>query len=302
MRFLVNEKALLGLNLRSAPVVADKTKIAILPTGHQVTKVEDGPAGWVRVTTTLNGSDVEGFVSLKFLTPQAEAPKPVPARGVRAVHLSTERPVTRSNRLLAFPLNEKGMPQRDPSGTPQARVAQLGQIIEWLNVEKSARHQPNPKDTYCNIYATDFAYLAGVFLPRVWWYGPALVRLGKGESVAPVYGQTVAELNANSLLNWLKEFGSSFGWTREFDLTRLQEAANSGQVVVISAQQKIPNRSGHIAVVAPETATHKAVRSGAQVVRPLQSQAGRTNKRYWTPPAWWTGAQYKEFGFFVNRL
>ena len=70
------------------------------------------------------------------------------------------------------------------------------------------------------------------------------------------YGTTVSELNANSLYNWLEEFGSDFGWRRTLDVTELQNAANAGQVALICGQRTELNQPGHICLVVPETAEH----------------------------------------------
>jgi hypothetical protein len=52
----------------------------------------------------------------------------------------------------------------------------------------------------------------------------------------------------------------------------------------------------------PETSEHSAKRDvSGQVVRPLQSQAGRTNFRYGTGSGtWWTGAQFADSAFWIH--
>lgn len=180
---------------------------------------------------------------------------------------------------------------------------QLAEIIRWLQVDQSRRYRPKDGTTYCNIYACDYCYLAGVYLPRVWWTPSALIALTSGESVAPKYNATISELNANSLYEWLTQFGAQFGWRRIFDLNRLQDSVNKGQVGLICAQKKDPNRAGHIAVVVPESAAYKAVRTGdrARIKRPLQSQAGRQNFQYGTGARrWWNGDSFGAFGFWVE--
>lgn len=101
-----------------------------------------------------------------------------------------------------------------------------------------------------------------------------------GTSVSPIYDKTVSELNANSLHNWFSEYGDEFDWRQTFDLTELQESANSGSVCIMSARRKDLNKSGHICAVVPETDHHKAVRKSGNVTTPVQSQAGATNFRY----------------------
>jgi hypothetical protein len=298
--YRVNQKAPLGLNVRVAPN-ATATRIAVLPMG-QLVDVIGGPTsnGWVIIHTTLQGSIIEGNVNGAFLSKVDEVELP-PTQSNLAVHLDPGKlQVTRNNRLLAYPLNEVNMPKRVSTADAQTRVKQLTDIIAWADVEKHARYAPNPSNTYCNIYAADYAYLGGVYLPRVWWYAQAYADLKQGKQVSPIYAKTVGEVNANGLFTWITQHGGEFGWVRMFDLTQVQNAANDGRVCVIVAQQKIPNRSGHICAIVPETANLKAVRSWCNVTRPLQSQAGRTNKRYWTPTQWWNDPKYREFGFWVN--
>lgn len=301
-KFRVGEKAPLGLFLRTEPLVQDNTKIAVLPMGQVVTKLAEGSkAGWWEVSTTLDGVAVKGFVSAKFLVPQEEFSTPPPQSSISAVHLQSNTPVKRNAKRWPFALNEPGQPTRNSSAPSSVKVKELGSIIKWLDVETKIRYKPQPSATYCNIYGYDYCYLAGVYLPRVWWTSSAIAKLKAGKPVSPIIGQTVLEIRANGLFDWLREYGATFGWRRVFNnLNELQNAANDGHVVAILAQHKVPNLSGHIGMVAPETSAHNAVRTGSVVVRPLQSQAGRTNRSYWTPPTWWVNSKYKDFGFWIN--
>lgn len=301
LKFRVSDKATMGLFLRSEPVVKDSTKITVLPMGQLVTKVADSTvSGWWEVSTTIQGTSVNGFVNSKFLVPDADFVEPQPVSSISAVHLSTTKKITRNGTGHAFPLNEAGRPTRNSSSTNEVQAEELTEIIRWLDVENKVRFRPKPNSsTYCNIYAYDYSYLAGVYVPRVWWRSSAIEKLKAGQSVKPVYDDTVDELNANSLFNWMRDFGPTFGWKRTFDLTEMQNAANDGQVVIISAKHKIPNQSGHICLVVPETASQKAGRSGSTVTRPLQSQAGRHNQKYMTS-IWWTQSKFRNFGFWIN--
>src|SRR5262245_9719 len=103
----------------------------------------------------------------------------------------------------ANPLGERHQP---------SSAAGLDAIVRFLNVEASVRYARTTENTFCNIYAYDYCTLAGVFLPRVWWTGKALDRFAAGEVVPVKYGETIAEVNANGLYEWLREFGPQFGW------------------------------------------------------------------------------------------
>jgi hypothetical protein len=196
-----------------------------------------------------------------------------------------------------------GLTVRAPgtAGTPDARIADLHAIVALLDVEQSARYQPTAVSTYCNIYACDFSFLAGLYLPRVWWTSKALVDIAQGLAPPIVYGKTVQELTANALFDWLGEWGDEYGWQRCLDVNDLQSRVNQGAVGLISAQRADRSRSGHIVVVLPEAQGHSAERVGSTVVRPLQSQAGRKNKPYFSSQ-WWIdlGAEFRGVSFWVR--
>jgi len=205
---------------------------------------------------------------------------------MKAVHLTSGRPVTRANFQRAHRLNESGM--------PATRKAE--DVIEFLQVEKSSRYKPTASATFCNIYAYDYATLMGAYLPRVWWTTAALARLKNGEEVAPAYGQSVTELNANMLYQWFLTWGRDFGW-RSVSANEAQEQANEGKCVIGVAAKLNKSQSGHIVAVAPEGEQGSALRVAGMVTTPLQSQAGRTNWRY--KAAWWWGKGYEQMMWYV---
>ena len=180
---------------------------------------------------------------------------------------------------------------------------ELEAIVRYLDVERNARYQPTKAQTYCNIYACDYCYLAGVYLPRVWWTDAALHSLRADAAVEPKYGVTVGELNANALYAWLRDFGPSFGWRPRASIDELQAAANQGQVAVICARRKLLSSPGHIAVVVPETAPPLVAERNGEFLRlPLQSQAGRHNYCFSCGPGrWWEGVQFAAFGFWTHN-
>ena len=188
------------------------------------------------------------------------------------IHLETKSPVLRSNLRRAHKLNEVA-PKYD--GTVQSVHA----IIEWLSVDTAVRYKRTPKDTYCNIYAYDYATLLGAFLPRIWWNQASYMAIIKGQEVPISYGKTVFEQNANALYDWFKVQSSKFGW-KQVNFTEGQEAANNGKCVIIVGANVNRAKSGHITAIVPETDKFKAVRNIAGVSIPLQSQAGAVNFKY----------------------
>lgn len=289
-----------GLNLRSEPRVRAGNLIASLTLGDEVTKIaEASDPAWWQVSTTIQGSHVEGFVSHRFLIAADRFESQPLQTGITEAHLRrAARTARNQTSSRAYPLNEPGQPGRDGASDAE-KAASLARIIRHLNVVSSARYMPAGGTTYCNIYAHDYCYLSGVYLPRVWWTRRAIATLASGGSVAADYRTTVTELNANSIFNWFGEFGQDFGWVRTFDLTDLQNAANAGQVCIISGQRHELDRPGHICPVVPETSSQRATRAGATVTTPLQSQAGASNFNY-GGRVWWTSAQFRHFGFWKH--
>ena len=291
-----------GLNLRSEPLTAPRTRLGTLRPGDKVKKIRVAPdPAWWEVEVTIDGHTVRGFVAHKFLVAEADHAPPSAHAGIRPAMLAEGRPnVTRDSTgsAYAYPLGEPNRPARTGT-TPAERAKSIAKIIRWLGVDSHIRYEPVGTTTYCNIYAADYCYLAGVYLPRVWWTGKALERLAKGEPLAAAYGTTVNEITANQLYQWLSDYGPEFGWTRVFDLTALQRQANEGSVCIICAQRSDLNRPGHIAAVVPETAEWKAKRlSDGSVDIPLQSMAGVSCYQYGASSSWWRSAKYRAFGFW----
>src|SRR5690606_26088563 len=113
------------------------------------------------------------------------------------------------------------------------KVEALRRIALWLDPKRSRRYQrPTPGGrTRCNIYAYDFATLAGAYLPRVWWDGGALNELHAGRALQVVFREqekNVRELTANDLTRWFKAHASRYGWREAGDLRTLQDHANAG--------------------------------------------------------------------------
>lgn len=165
---------------------------------------------------------------------------------------------------------------------------QIQGVVEWLDVENSARWQPTATATYCNVYAHDLLHVLGVYLPRVWWYKPESVT---SDSKA-IYGQTVREMSANSLHDWLLTYGDAFGWKvldsgKSVDIKGYHEALNDQSTFgVISAKRVNGIGSGHITF-----AVHDLIDIDGK--GPLQSQAGTTNKQWFKDDKWFTSSRFE---------
>lgn len=192
---------------------------------------------------------------------------------MRTAHLFSSKPNDRYSLRKANPI------------TTYTGAKDLLSIINWLEVEKNPRYKRTPKDTFCNIYAYDVAFLFGAYLPRVWWSGAAIKRIQSGEEIGVEYGRTVFEQNANALYDWFKTWGAKMGWKQVTDKTEAQTIANGGKLVIIVGANLNRSRSGHITVVAPEHNEHCALTAAGlgtdrRVINLLQSQAGAVNFRF----------------------
>ena len=295
------------LNLRSTPEPLANLRnwITTLPNGQEVEKLaESTVSGWWQVSTILQGTEFVGFVNSNYLS---ATPTLVTLNSVSEVHLSKTNPSSKrgSKAAMAYPLGEPTKPNRDISNA-STKVSSIKNIIDWLDVENSIRYKPGNGFTYCNIYAHDFCFLNGVYIPRVWWTEQAIIQLTNGNDVPILYGQTVTEKNANSLLDWLKQWGQTFGWERVNTMSGLQQKANDGQICLLVAKRRDTNRSGHIVAIVPENTTQKAKRNASGVVTvPLQSQAGATNFKYSCSSQWWLTkesgvSKFSEFVMFSH--
>jgi predicted chitinase len=305
------------LNLRRTPGVAASNLIASLAQGTPVEVLDTaGMAGWTGVRVVLNGVLRQGFVSAEFLEPLPRA------RGARALEPTTAAaPVetippaylprelaevsrTHSGRR-AFPLGEASRP-RLSAKTPEARAKQLLAMIAWLDCEnrEHQRYQPRQGTNYCTTYAADHCYLAGAYLPQVWWTRTALMQMARGQEVEVSYDHSVRELSANALYDWFNDQGTGFGWHQEVNLISLQEAANAGEVCVIVARNRDINRPGHVTLVVPEHPDYVARRDASgDVLRPVESQAGSRNRRFAVPrSAWWLGSRFECHAFWRHPL
>lgn len=292
-----------GLNIRSAPIVKSNTRLAVLQQGQSVTRLDGEEDPWWLVETELFGGILRGYVHSKYLKESTDTFTSITSIEISAVHLSEADARIERNRNggRAHALGEKNMPKRT-ANQKATKLKQIIKIIDWLNVEDNARYLPQGSLTYCNVYAYDYCYLNNVYIPRVWWTQSAIRLLEQGERVHVNYGNTVRELNANSLHDWFVEFGDYFGWKRIFSVDEAQLLANSGEIIIACAKRVNTNSSGHICAIAPENGQHFAKRSNnGSVSRPLQSQAGSSNFKFKAANQWWTFNKYQDFGIWRHE-
>lgn len=297
------------VNVRSSPTKINNSNIiTTLNQGFVVSLVDNTNVEWFKVTFNKNNVILEGFIYATLLEKIDNDNQIPPASAIvlpLEVHFNNNNSSNRNSVIARHcSLNEANMPYRTKIGTDEQKVQDIHQIINFLSVNTSKRYLPinNGQTTYCNIYAYDFCYLNGVYLPRVWWTQKAILNIQQKIPVSVVYGETVRELRANDLFDWLEEWGDDYGWLRTFDLTELQNQTNQGKIGLICAKRLDTNRSGHIVAVLPELPTVMARYNGSTVVEPLQSQAGVSNKKLFNNSnQWWTKPNtFREFGFWYH--
>jgi hypothetical protein len=242
------------LFLRRMPATQGNVPIARMREGQIVHVLGQAVAPWLRVRANIDGGEAIGFASARFLAPAdgldedagaAVAAGVAAAGSLPVVHFREDDPQSRrsSTSKRAQPLGEPDRPGRDLAADSAAQATQLGVIVDWLASEQSARYQ-RTELTFCNIYAADYCYLAGAYLPRVWWTDDALRRIGAGETPPVRYGVTVREMRADDLLGWLIRCGPAFGWRRVFDGSALQATANGGGIGLICADRAAHRAQG----------------------------------------------------------
>ncbi|TNF30011.1 MAG: S-layer homology domain-containing protein [Deltaproteobacteria bacterium] len=169
---------------------------------------------------------------------------------------------------------------RDAAASKEDRVTKTNAIVDKLSASTSKRYKPKNGLTYCNVFAHDYAFLMGAFVPRVWWDAKAIAVYQKtGLFPDAEYGKNTYEMKANQLHDWFFTWGHKFGWSHvggvdPAALSEGQKLANDGRVVIVVGDTG-KSTPGHITAVVPETDKHKAEHNAAgQVTAPNQSQAG----------------------------
>ncbi len=289
-----------ALNMRNAPTASDAFNIiGILSFQTVVALLEETSASWWKVQTISTG--LTGFVAARYLEPLED--RPILVQGIdKADYPKDKRASLYTKRMMHKPIGTPQIDHRDVS-SPETKRNSIADLVNTLNVEHSERYRPTNKNTFCNIYAYDFCHFCDTYIPRVWWRQKAIKKLLRGEEVEVLYGETVYELNANALHDWLLEWGDDFGWLRMTVPEEIQNAVNQeGGVGIICAKRKDLRRSGHITVIVPETADHTADRQAGVVVHPLQSQAGARNRNYFSRAAgsWWRQGKFSSYVFFYH--
>lgn len=228
---------------------------------------------------------------------------PTPDGRIKSAVLSVSPESRLDSQVAKFhPISDTGIPYRDMTDAASKRES-IRQLIDKLDVTKSLRYQRTIEDTYCNVYAYDFCYFSKVYLPTVWWTNESLEKILAGQTVEPVFNETVVPIYSSAIHDWFLKWGASFGWKRMTNLDEIQQRVNSeGGIGIICAKRKTKGLSGHIAPIVPETNAKKAYRENGAVLYPLQSQAGKLNYNYFSKARkdWWNHERYSSHVFYYH--
>jgi hypothetical protein len=205
--------------------------------------------------------------------------------------------------MKIHPISDNDVPYRDLTDLDSKKDS-LSRLIEKLNVTKSLRYERTVEDTYCNVYSYDYCYFAKVYLPTIWWTPEALQKVLNGETIEPIFGETVDNIYSSAIHDWFGIWGESFGWKKMTNLDEIQHKVNTeGGVGIICAKRKKVGLSGHIVPIVPETKKKKAYRENGVVKYPLQSQAGILNYNYFAKARkdWWNHERYSSHVFYYHE-
>src|SRR3990167_956685 len=197
---------------------------------------------------------------------------------MQPIHLHFHNPVSRNQvTTKMYALSEEDMPKG--TGLPQ----DLLEIVRYLDPENSPRYEKSK--VMCHLFAYDFCYLAGAYLPRVWY-----------SDVINPNPEKVFPMDSRGLFNWLANFGGEFGWKLVADLQQAQELADVGHVVTIVALSKNINHAGQMTMVIPHSKEF-CLKEGLKRT-PCQATSG---KKYFRTECY-KGDKYREYKIYVNFL
>ena len=200
------------------------------------------------------------------------------------------------------PMVDDSIPFRDMTDLDSKKKS-IRDLIRKLDVTSSLRYQRTIEDTYCNVYSFDYCLHANVYLPTVWWTEDSLKKIRSGQTVEPIFNETVEPIYSSAIHDWFLKWGPSFGWRQMSTVDEVQKAVNeNGGIGIICAKRKKVGLSGHIVPVVPETERKKAHRVDNKVVYPLQSQAGKLNYKYFAKARkdWWNHERYSSHVFYYH--
>ncbi len=133
----------------------------------------------------------------------------------------------------------------------EAQGANIERVVEFLDVEHTARYRPQGNNTFCTVFIYDATWLLCAEIP-----------------IAP-------NRAANRMCDWLAGIeGQANGWRRVASVDEAQQLANQGLVVI--ATQKRPV-AGHVALVRPVPMNRQPMPGNAYTAQAGAVNSSRTN-------------------------
>ncbi|MEH2394136.1 MAG: glycoside hydrolase family 75 protein [Nostoc sp.] len=159
-----------SLNIRSAPIVDDANRIAVLPKGHIISKIKNSDEyKWWKVATIIEGKILEGFVAHKFLSQ-------VTIFAIKTLLEIGEIPIFQADGESAFfyeagmSINADGAPNAyHPADTGIDFLANAGYSDNWwaLAVDKNGKaFIQGSTDPYPGYYISTTALLDSGFVTQ----------------------------------------------------------------------------------------------------------------------------------------
>lgn len=197
---------------------------------------------------------------------------------MNAYHLHSSIPVTRMQvTTREYALYEPDMPKG--KGLPEDLLT----INEFLNPENSKRY--GGKKTFTHVFAYDFCYLAGCYIPNLWPSG--------GDLTEPL-----TRMNARTMWDWFIDCGMHFGWQEVETEIQAQDLANVGHLVTIIGSAKTWESPGCMTIVMPSTGGKFERHNLASKDIPHQARAGKIHIR----TDWYKSNTWREYKIWVNYL
>ena len=152
------------LHVRRTPGIQPLNVIGNLGQGELAERLDDTGPEWFHIRT----DSLEGFAAARFLeVTGAPAAAPSPRTAFQPVSANFPRNAgakLSSTSMRHCPLADFTIRPRRTGQAIADRSAELHQIVADLDVANSARYAPVAQ-TFCNIYAYDFCFLAGIICP-----------------------------------------------------------------------------------------------------------------------------------------
>lgn len=166
-------------------------------------------------------------------------PKPEPSGGDGLTHNSNGNVSSTNACVPVKPLI---------TNTGERSAQNYNAVIDQFNVATNPRYKIRNNNTYCNIFGWDVTVAMGAELPH--WINRATNEPYTYDT-SKSYSQNAAvarELNANSVADWVRDYGPNYGW-RPATAQEAQAAANAGKPTI--GVWKNTGGIGHVIVVRP---------------------------------------------------